>query len=80
MESNTSPSSRYPTHTGISANVSSTSSLVTASPVSPFTRTAYRTTTASNHPQRRGRPVTAPYSPPEKLPNPLRLGLGGFGG
>src|SRR5712672_2917321 len=46
------------------SSVSSTSSLVTASPVSPFTRTAYRTTTASNQPQRRGRPVVAPNSPP----------------
>src|SRR3989441_7437742 len=64
MLSIVSPSSRYPTPTGISANVSSTSSFVTANPVNPFTRTAYRTTTASNQPQRRGRPVVAPNSPP----------------
>src|SRR5439155_23816167 len=30
----------------------------------PFTRTAWRTATASYHPQRRGRPVTAPNSCP----------------
>src|SRR3989442_1568724 len=64
MLSMVSPSSRYPTPTGISANVSSTSSFVTANPVNPFTRTAYRTTTASNQPQRLGRPVVAPNSPP----------------
>src|SRR5207245_5072403 len=64
MLSIVSPSNRYPTPTGISANVSSTSSFVTASPVNPFTRTAYRTTTASNQPQRLGRPVVAPNSPP----------------
>src|SRR5918997_3939941 len=46
------------------SNVSSTSSFVTASPVSPLIRAAYRTTTASNQPQRRGRPVVAPYSLP----------------
>src|SRR6476659_7980931 len=40
------------------------SSLVTATSVSPLMRVAYRTTTASNHPQRRGRPVVAPNSPP----------------
>src|SRR6185312_7761581 len=46
------------------SNVSSTSSLVTASPVRPLMRAAYRTTTASNQPQRRGRPVVAPNSLP----------------
>src|SRR5215470_4822484 len=40
------------------------SSLVTATSVRPLMRVAYRTTTASNHPQRRGRPVVAPNSPP----------------
>src|SRR5258706_7666021 len=64
MLSIVSPSNVYPTPTGISANVSKTSSLVTANPVKPLTRTAYRTTTASNHPHRRGRPVVAPNSPP----------------
>src|SRR5438874_4125229 len=44
---------------------SSTSSLVSASASRPFTRTAYRTATASYHPQRRGRPVTAPNSCPD---------------
>src|SRR3954465_15747466 len=43
---------------------SSTSSLVSASTSSPLMRTPYRTATASYHPQRRGRPVTAPYSLP----------------
>src|SRR5467141_3249455 len=74
MLSISSPSSRYPTPTGISANVSNTSSFVTASPVSPFTRTAYRTTTASNHPQRRGLPVVAPNSPPSSR---MRSATGG---
>src|SRR5258706_203237 len=64
MLSIVSPSNVYPTPTGISANVSKTSSLVTANPVRPLTRTAYRTTTASNHPHRRGLPVVAPNSPP----------------
>src|SRR5438132_7243795 len=43
---------------------SRTSSLVNASASSPLSRTAYRTATASYHPHRRGRPVTAPYSFP----------------
>jgi hypothetical protein len=30
----------------------------------PFTRVAYRAITASNHPQRRSRPVVTPTSPP----------------
>ena len=30
----------------------------------PFTLVEYRAMTASNHPQRRGRPVVTPYSPP----------------
>ena len=46
------------------SNASSTSSLVTASAVSPLMRAAYRTAAASNHPQLRGRPVAAPNSPP----------------
>src|SRR3954463_12372628 len=44
--------------------VSSTSSLVTARSLSPFTRVAYFTTRASNQPQRRARPVVAPNSLP----------------
>src|SRR5258708_5124891 len=48
------------------APTSSTSSLVRARSVRPFTRVAYRTTTASNHPQRRGRPVVAPNSLPRR--------------
>src|SRR5689334_23790519 len=46
--------------------VSSTSSLVTARSVRPLMRAAYRTTTASNQPQRRGRPVVAPNSLPNE--------------
>ena len=42
----------------------STSSLVSASPSTPESATAWRTTTASNQPQRRGRPVVAPNSSP----------------
>ena len=61
---NMSPSSSYPVQRPSRSSVSSTSSLVTASPVSPLTRAAYRTTTASNQPHRRGRPVVAPYSLP----------------
>src|SRR5436190_23630111 len=41
-----------------------TSSLVTTRSVIPLTRTAYRPTTASNQPQRRGRPVVVPNSAP----------------
>src|SRR6185295_7781279 len=43
---------------------SSTSSFVTAIASQPLTSTACRATTASNHPQRRGRPVVAPNSLP----------------
>ena len=39
---------------------SSTSSLVSAKPLMPPSLTAWRTRTASNQPQRRGRPVTVP--------------------
>src|SRR5690606_37937225 len=53
-----------------SSSVSSTSSFVTASPVSPLIRAAYRTTTASNQPQRRARPVVAPNSFPSSLTPP----------
>src|SRR5258705_253430 len=74
------PSNVYPTPTGISANVSSTSSLVTANPVKPLTRTAYRTTTASNHPHRRGRPVVAPNSPPSSRIRSATAGSASVGG
>ena len=50
--------------TGISASIERTSSFVTTSSVSPFTRAAKRRATASSQPQRRGRPVTVPNSPP----------------
>src|ERR1041384_7629281 len=43
---------------------SRTSSLGRARPSRPLTRAAYRSATASYQPQRRGRPVTAPYSLP----------------
>src|SRR5438270_1376374 len=43
---------------------SSTSSLVSATPVTPLTATAWRTSTASDQPQRRLRPVTVPNSCP----------------
>src|SRR5436189_2683496 len=48
----------------IAAHWSRTSSLVRATVSRPLTRTAYRSTIASNQPQRRGRPVTEPYSLP----------------
>src|SRR5438105_7379437 len=48
----------------ILSRVSSTSSLVTARSERPLMRAAYLTTTASNQPQRRGRPVVAPNSLP----------------
>src|SRR5258705_897498 len=73
------PSSRYPTQTGISAKLSSTSNFVTASPVNPFTRTAYRTTTASNHPHLLGRPVVAPNSPPSSRIRSATLGAASVG-
>src|ERR1043166_3758903 len=46
------------------SSVSSTSNFVTARSVKPLIRAAYRTTTPSNQPQRRGRPVVAPNSLP----------------
>ena len=49
---------------------SSTSSLVSARPLMPPSLTAWRTRTASNQPQRRGRPVTVPNSWP-RSPRPL---------
>src|SRR2546421_12183383 len=46
---------------------SRTSSLVSAMASRPLMRAEYRTTTASYQPQRRGRPVDAPYSwPPSR--------------
>src|SRR4051812_5456637 len=58
------PRHRYDVQTWSSGSPSRTSSLVNASAFNPFTRTAYRTATASYQPQRRGRPVTAPNSCP----------------
>ena len=49
---------------------SSTSSLVSAMPSMPATLTAWRTSTASNQPQRRLRPVTVPNSWPR---SPMQL-------
>ena len=60
--------------------------------VTPLTRAAYRAITASNQPQRRGRPVVTPYSPPALRshspwsssssvgngPAPTRVGSGPF--
>ena len=51
-------------HTLISANVSSTSSLVSAISVSELMRTALRSITQSSQPVRRRRPVTVPNSWP----------------
>src|SRR3954469_18005328 len=42
----------------------SASNLVSARPVSPLMRIAYLSATRSSQPQRRGRPVVVPYSPP----------------
>src|SRR5579859_970646 len=64
MSSYRTPSTRYPTQIGTFGSPESTSSLVTTRSVIPFTRTAYRPTTASNQPQRRGRPVVVPNSAP----------------
>ena len=50
------------TQTLISSKPSRMSSLVSASPSMPQVRTVWRTSTASNQPQRRGRPVTTPNS------------------
>src|SRR5947209_9064371 len=58
---------------------SSTSSLVSATPVTPLTATAWRTSTASNQPQRRLRPVTVPNSCPRSpslVPTSLSCSLG----
>src|SRR5580704_12941108 len=60
----TPPPISYPVQIPTRSSVSSTSSFVTASPLRPLIRAAYRATTASNQPQRLGRPVTAPYSCP----------------
>src|SRR6202030_2566761 len=55
---------RYEVQISMRSRPSSTSSFVSASASSPLMRTPYRTATASYQPQRRGRPVTAPYSFP----------------
>src|SRR6266516_3209467 len=49
---------------GISANASSTSTLVTVRESRALIIAAYRPAGPSNHPQRRGRPVVEPYSFP----------------
>src|SRR6185295_13011137 len=58
------PSTRYPTHTDTSGSSASTSSLVSASDVIPDSRAPIRSAGRSSQPQRRGRPVVAPNSPP----------------
>src|SRR5512147_1400896 len=58
------PLYRYAVQMGIFLKPVRTSSLVSAMPVSPFIRTAWRTLTASNQPQRRDLPVVAPNSAP----------------
>src|SRR5207247_5189709 len=55
---------RYAVQMSIRSRPSSTSSFVSASASRPLMRAPYRTATASYQPQRRGRPVTAPYSLP----------------
>src|SRR5213079_2879167 len=62
----TPPSCRYPMQTRTRSRPPSTSSFVNASRVRPFTRTAIRSITRSNHPTRRGRRVVVPYSPPPR--------------
>src|SRR5580658_11169155 len=54
----------YATHTGISSSSSSTSSFVTTIVSKPLIAAEYRSTGVSNHPHRRGRPVTLPNSCP----------------
>src|ERR1019366_8264720 len=55
---------RYPVTIPTRSKPLRTSNLVTMSRSSPLTRAAYRAVTASNQPQRRGRPVTTPHSRP----------------
>src|SRR5438128_9219325 len=57
----------------------STSSLVTARPSTPESAAAWRTTTASNQPQRRGRPVVAPYSSPSSRMRSAIAGVASVG-
>ena len=56
--------SRYPVAILRVSKLSRTSSFVTAMLVIPFSRTACRTSNASNQPHLRGRPVVAPNSFP----------------
>ena len=58
-----------PVQTLISSRPSSTSSLVRAIPLMPLLATAWRTSTASNQPHRRLRPVTVPNSWPRSPRN-----------
>src|SRR5678815_4094351 len=54
----------YATANLISSSPLSTSSFVIATSSMPLIWTEWREVTPSNHPQRRGRPVVAPNSPP----------------
>ena len=64
-------------HTLISAKPSSTSSLVSAMPSMPATFVTWRTSTASNQPQRRLRPVTVPnFWPRSPISSPVVVELG----
>src|SRR5262249_60905011 len=58
------PWRREPGQSSWPARPSGPPGFVTASPSRPWTRAAYRRAPASYQPQRRGRPVTAPYSLP----------------
>src|SRR5262249_9793539 len=58
------PSTSYATQTRSGSTPVRTSILVSARPSTPESATAWRTRTASNQPQRRGRPVVEPYSSP----------------
>src|SRR3712207_7176839 len=61
-----SPSPSYAPLTFTSSTAESTSSIVRASPVMPFSSAQYFTATRSNHPHRLGRPVVEPYSCPTR--------------
>src|SRR6266436_9198258 len=56
-----------------------TSSFVSASPSTPDSAIAWRTTTASNQPQRRGRPVVAPNSSPSSRIRSASAGVASVG-
>src|SRR3989344_220535 len=75
------PSWRYAVHTRMVSSSSSTSSLVTHRPVTPFSWFERRMITASNQPQRRLRPVVEPNSLPRVPLSRKRAGAdaGGVG-